>query len=104
MVGLYCSASILAGRASDPFVAPPCRGKVVKCLGIISNFTAFFRPRKRKLLQSHVHFCRLLICLYNFLYQLDSRVTSAFLISFVILDELVVASLSKTTLVHKQKR
>ena len=24
MVGLYYSVSILAGRASDPFVAPPC--------------------------------------------------------------------------------
>ena len=25
MVGLYYSASILAGRASAPFVLPPCR-------------------------------------------------------------------------------
>ena len=25
MVGLYYSASILAGRASDPFVVPPTR-------------------------------------------------------------------------------
>ena len=27
MVGLYYSATILAGRASDPFVVPPCNRK-----------------------------------------------------------------------------
>jgi hypothetical protein len=38
MVGLYYSASILAGRASDPFVVPPSVRKDVELLPIEGSF------------------------------------------------------------------